>query len=139
MAPPRRVVTLCNPGSYQGLLSVSRCVAICRSTARQIIGGVVAGLILVFVFDSTRTVKVRLIVPEVRVPLFVGLLIAALLGALITLLQWRRRGGTARCAAPGPRVRSCCVRQTQMVPGAERTGTILVRQIPRTFSACGPF
>jgi uncharacterized integral membrane protein len=48
-------------------------------------------LVLVFIFENTKKVNVRLIGPEVHAPLFVALLIAALLGALGTLLiQWRR-------------------------------------------------
>jgi uncharacterized integral membrane protein len=58
---------------------------------RQIAGAVLLVLVLVFIFENTKKVNVRLIGPEVHAPLFVALLIAALLGALGTLLiQWRR-------------------------------------------------
>jgi uncharacterized integral membrane protein len=63
-----------------------------RLTAGQIAGLLVLVLALVFIFENTKSVKVRLIVPEVKAPLFVALLIAAVLGGLVTLLiQWRRR------------------------------------------------
>jgi uncharacterized integral membrane protein len=63
-----------------------------RITARQLAGGLLFVLMVVFVFENTRSVKVRIIGPEVKAPLFVALVIAALLGALVMLLlQWRRR------------------------------------------------
>ena len=47
---------------------------------------------LVFIFENTRSVKVRFIIPEVKLPLYFALLVAALVGGLATLLiQWRRR------------------------------------------------
>jgi uncharacterized integral membrane protein len=58
----------------------------------QIAGLVFLVLAMVFIFENTKSVQVRLIIPEVKAPLFVALLIAAVLGALATLLiQWRRR------------------------------------------------
>ena len=63
-----------------------------RPTPRQIAGAVILVLALVFIFENTKTVKVRLILPQVKAPLFVALLIAAILGGLVTLLiQWRRK------------------------------------------------
>ena len=63
-----------------------------RFTPRQVAGVVLLVLALVFIFENTRSVKVRLIIPEVKVPLFVALLLAAVLGGLAMLLiQWRRR------------------------------------------------
>jgi uncharacterized integral membrane protein len=57
----------------------------------QIFGGLLIVIVLVFIFENTRKVDVRLIVPKVHAPLFVALLIAAVLGGLGTLLiQWRR-------------------------------------------------
>jgi uncharacterized integral membrane protein len=48
-------------------------------------------LVVVFIIENSRTVKIRLIIPEVRAPLYVGILIAAVLGGLIaSLLQYRR-------------------------------------------------
>lgn len=63
-----------------------------RFTAGQAAGAVLLVLALVFIFENTKSVKVRLIIPEVKAPLFVALLLAAVLGSLATLLfQWRRR------------------------------------------------
>lgn len=70
-----------------------------RPTPRQVVGIVLLVLALIFIFENTKTVKVRLIIPEVKLPLWVALLIAAVLGSLVTLLiQWRRR----RKAGPPP-------------------------------------
>ncbi|GGV05840.1 hypothetical protein GCM10010275_52000 [Streptomyces litmocidini] len=41
----------------------------------------VAVLTLVFIFENTREVRIRLLVPEVTLPLYVALLATALLGA----------------------------------------------------------
>jgi uncharacterized integral membrane protein len=62
-----------------------------RVTAKQISGGLLIALVLVFIVENTRKVDVRLIGPEVHAPLSIALLIAAVLGGLGTLLiQWRR-------------------------------------------------
>ncbi|MEU1231755.1 DUF1049 domain-containing protein [Streptomyces sp. NPDC005828] len=42
---------------------------------------VVAVLTLVFIFENTREVRIRLLIPEVTMPLYVALLATALLGA----------------------------------------------------------
>ncbi|MFE0700256.1 DUF1049 domain-containing protein [Streptomyces sp. NPDC058872] len=42
---------------------------------------VVAIITLVFIFENTREVKIRLLIPEVTLPLYVALLATALLGA----------------------------------------------------------
>ncbi|HZC71078.1 MAG TPA: LapA family protein [Jatrophihabitans sp.] len=68
-----------------------------RLSAGQIAGLLALVLVLVFIFENTKSVDVRLIIPEVKAPLFVALLIAAVLGALATLLiQWRRRSRKER-------------------------------------------
>jgi uncharacterized integral membrane protein len=65
-----------------------------RLTARQIAGLVLIVLALVFIFENTRSVKVRFIIPEVKLPLYFALLCAAVLGGLASMLfQWRRRRG----------------------------------------------
>ncbi|MFE6226821.1 MULTISPECIES: lipopolysaccharide assembly protein LapA domain-containing protein [unclassified Streptomyces] len=43
---------------------------------------VVAVLLLVFIFENTRQVKIRLLIPEVTMPLYLALLATALLGGL---------------------------------------------------------
>jgi Uncharacterized integral membrane protein len=62
-----------------------------RPTPRQVSGAILLVLAIVFIVENTGKVGVRIIIPKVHVPLFVALLIAALLGSLGTLLiQWRR-------------------------------------------------
>lgn len=62
-----------------------------RFTPGQITGAVLLLLLLIFVFENTKKVQVRLIIPQVTVPLYFALVLAAALGGLSTLLiQWRR-------------------------------------------------
>jgi uncharacterized integral membrane protein len=57
----------------------------------QILGGLLFVLVIIFIVENSRSVKIRLIVPEVKAPLYIAILIAAVLGALITwLLRYRR-------------------------------------------------
>jgi len=57
----------------------------------QILGGLLLVLVIVFIIENSRQVKVRLIGPEVKAPLYVAILISAVLGALIAwLLRYRR-------------------------------------------------
>jgi uncharacterized integral membrane protein len=62
-----------------------------KFTVGQILGLLAVVVLIVFIAENTSKVDVRLIGPQVRdVPLAVALIIAALLGALITLLlMWR--------------------------------------------------
>ena len=63
-----------------------------KLSPRQIVGAVVIVLALIFIFENTGRVGVRIIIPKFHAPLFVALLISAALGSLGTLLvQWRRR------------------------------------------------
>ena len=58
----------------------------------QILAGILLVIVVVFVVENTNKVSVRLIFPKVQVPLAVALLIAAVLGALISaLLRYRRK------------------------------------------------
>ena len=58
----------------------------------QILGGILLVVVVVFVLENTRKAKVRLLVPEVTMPLAVPIVIAAVLGALVAgLLRYRRR------------------------------------------------
>ncbi|MFD5767828.1 DUF1049 domain-containing protein [Streptomyces sp. NPDC127049] len=43
---------------------------------------VVAVLLLVFIFENTRQVKIRILIPEVTMPLYLALLATALLGGI---------------------------------------------------------
>src|SRR5947208_5396599 len=57
----------------------------------QILGGLLFVLVIVFIIENSRQVKIRLIIPEVKAPLYVAILIAAVLGSIITwLLRYRR-------------------------------------------------
>ncbi|MEU3606647.1 lipopolysaccharide assembly protein LapA domain-containing protein [Streptomyces sp. NPDC035033] len=51
-------------------------------TPGRIAIAVVAVLLLVFIFENTRQVEIRLLIPEVTMPLYLALLATALLGAL---------------------------------------------------------
>jgi uncharacterized integral membrane protein len=62
----------------------------------QILAGLLFVVVIIFVAENTRKVKVRLIVPEVTTNLFVPILIAAVLGALIAALMRFRRQSRAR-------------------------------------------
>ena len=60
-------------------------------SAGQILGGLLFVLTIVFILENSRKVKVRLIGPEVQAPLYVTIIVAAVLGALIaSLLRYRR-------------------------------------------------
>lgn len=49
-------------------------------------------LTLVFIFENIRSTKIRLLIPQVTMPLYVALLIAAVLGGLCgAYLAARRR------------------------------------------------
>jgi uncharacterized integral membrane protein len=61
-----------------------------RVTAGEIAGVVLLALVLVFVFENTRRVKMRFIYPEVTAPLWVALLASAVVGGLALLLLQRR-------------------------------------------------
>ncbi|MFI5860473.1 DUF1049 domain-containing protein [Streptomyces sp. NPDC051546] len=50
-----------------------------------------AVLTLVFIFENTRPTKIRLLIPQVTMPLYVALLIAAVLGGLCGAYLARRR------------------------------------------------
>jgi uncharacterized integral membrane protein len=49
-------------------------------------------LVVVFIFENTKTAEVRLIVPQYKMPVALPIVIAAVLGALIAwLLRYRRQ------------------------------------------------
>jgi uncharacterized integral membrane protein len=58
---------------------------------RFIVGVVFVVLIVVFLAENTRKVSIRFVGPEVKAPLILALLIAAVLGSLATLLIQHRR------------------------------------------------
>lgn len=58
----------------------------------QILGGVLFVLVVIFIFENTNRVEVRLIIPQYRMPVALPIVIAAVLGALIAwLLRYRRQ------------------------------------------------
>ena len=62
-------------------------------TPSQIVAGILFVLIVIFIVENTENVKIRIIAgPKVNAPVFVALLIAAVVGALISaLLRYRRQ------------------------------------------------
>jgi len=63
-----------------------------QMTAGRITVLVLCVLALVFIFENTRHVKIRLLVPEVTMALWIALLITFVIGALGGMFL-RRRGG----------------------------------------------
>jgi len=59
--------------------------------ARVIVGLVLLVLLIVFSVENTRSVKMRVIGPEIHAPLFLALLITAVVGVLIGLVVRHRR------------------------------------------------
>lgn len=53
-----------------------------RPNPRLILGIVLGVLALVFVAENTKSTKIRFFIPQVTAPLWMGLLVAALLGVL---------------------------------------------------------
>ncbi|MFG2497733.1 DUF1049 domain-containing protein [Streptomyces sp. NPDC048441] len=60
-------------------------------TPTRIAVAAVAALTLVFIFENTRHTKIRLLIPEVTMPLWVALLCTGLIGALCGAYFIRRR------------------------------------------------
>ncbi|MCH0563423.1 MULTISPECIES: DUF1049 domain-containing protein [unclassified Streptomyces] len=52
---------------------------------------VLAVLAVIFIFENTRSTKIRLLIPEVTVPLWTALLATGLIGALFGAYFMRRR------------------------------------------------
>jgi uncharacterized integral membrane protein len=65
-----------------------------RMTAGRITVLVLAVLALVFIFENTRQIKIRLLIPEVTMPLWIALLITFVIGALSGV--YLKRGGGRR-------------------------------------------
>jgi uncharacterized integral membrane protein len=63
-----------------------------RFSVRQILGLVFVILFIVFLVENTAKVNIRFVGPRVHAPLYLALLIAAVLGSLATLFIQRRRG-----------------------------------------------
>ena len=71
-----------------------------RFSVGQILGAILFVLLIIFIVENSNNVEVRIIAgPKVHPPLWVAILIAAVLGALIAeLLRYRRRVGARRKA-----------------------------------------
>ena len=71
-----------------------------RFSLGQVLGAILFVLLVIFIVENSSTVEVRIIAgPKVHPPLWVAILIAAVLGALISeLLRYRRRVGARRKA-----------------------------------------
>lgn len=67
-------------GGARGLLTPTR-VAV----------GALGLLALIFIFENTRTTEIRLLIPEVTMPLWMALLATAVIGALCGAYFMRRR------------------------------------------------
>ncbi|MEU8952793.1 hypothetical protein AB0C93_00660 [Streptomyces sp. NPDC048518] len=60
-------------------------------TPGRVVVAVIAVLTLVFIFENTRSTKIRLLIPEVTMPLWMALLGTGLIGALCGAYFMRRR------------------------------------------------
>ncbi|WP_431041482.1 DUF1049 domain-containing protein [Streptomyces sp. P1-3] len=61
-------------------------------TPRRITALAAAVIALVFVFENTKEVEIRLLIPEVTMPLWLALLAVGVVGVLCGVLLVRRRG-----------------------------------------------
>ncbi|MFD7231670.1 DUF1049 domain-containing protein [Streptomyces sp. NPDC059881] len=64
-----------------------------RLTPARIAGLVIVVLTLVFIFENTRQVRIRLLISEVTMPLYLALLATWVLGGLCGGYLFRRRTG----------------------------------------------
>ncbi|MET7699044.1 MULTISPECIES: LapA family protein [unclassified Streptomyces] len=60
-------------------------------TPTRVAVAALAVLALVFIFENTRSTKIRLLIPEVTMPLWMALLGTAVIGALCGVYFVRRR------------------------------------------------
>ncbi|WP_433893589.1 DUF1049 domain-containing protein [Streptomyces sp. CA-111067] len=65
-------------------------------TPARIVVAVLGVLALVFIFENTRRIKIRLLIPEVTMPLWAALLLTFLIGGLCGLFARRSRRRSAR-------------------------------------------
>ncbi|MFF0063444.1 lipopolysaccharide assembly protein LapA domain-containing protein [Streptomyces sp. NPDC005279] len=77
--------------SYREAPSSRKAGAGPRLTPAMITGGVLAILAIVFIFENTQKVRIRLLIPEVTMPLYLGLLATFVIGALCGGIFFRRR------------------------------------------------
>ncbi|MDX2545600.1 LapA family protein [Streptomyces sp. WI04-05B] len=60
-------------------------------TPARVAVGALALLALIFIFENTRATRIRLLIPEVTMPLWMALLGTAVIGALCGAYFMRRR------------------------------------------------
>ncbi|NEA66832.1 DUF1049 domain-containing protein [Streptomyces sp. SID12488] len=60
-------------------------------TPARVAVGALAVLALIFIFENTRATRIRLLIPEVTMPLWMALLGTAVIGALCGAYFMRRR------------------------------------------------
>lgn len=60
-------------------------------TPARVVVVLLAVLALIFVFENTRTTRIRLLIPEVTMPLWTALLATGLIGALCGAYFMKRR------------------------------------------------
>lgn len=60
-------------------------------TPARVVVVLLAVLALIFIFENTRDTKIRLLIPEVTLPLWMALLATGLIGALCGAYFMRRR------------------------------------------------
>ncbi|WP_105970115.1 LapA family protein [Streptomyces geranii] len=60
-------------------------------TPTRVAVGALTVLLLIFVFENTRATKIRLLIPEVTMPLWMALLATTVIGALCGAYFMRRR------------------------------------------------
>ncbi|GHE56754.1 LapA family protein [Streptomyces capitiformicae] len=61
-------------------------------TPGRVIVGLLMVLALVFIFENTRSTEIRLLIPEVTMPLWLALLGTGVIGALCGAYFMKRRG-----------------------------------------------
>ncbi|KUJ70864.1 hypothetical protein ACZ90_00685 [Streptomyces albus subsp. albus] len=61
------------------------------ATPARITAAVIGVLGLIFIFENTRQVKIRLLIPEVTMPLWLALLTVGLIGVLCGAFLFRQR------------------------------------------------
>ncbi|MFC0845257.1 MULTISPECIES: lipopolysaccharide assembly protein LapA domain-containing protein [Streptomyces] len=61
-------------------------------TPSRVAVGTIAVLALIFIFENTRQVKIRLLIPEVSMPLYLALLAVFVVGVICGGYFIRRRG-----------------------------------------------
>ncbi|WP_405529195.1 LapA family protein [Streptomyces canus] len=82
-----------SPKTSAGGTTKDRNAAAARAvTPARVVVLLLAVLALTFIFENTRATRIRLLVPEVTMPLWTALLATGLIGALCGAYVMKRRG-----------------------------------------------